>query len=200
MVDNRTPRHWTKYAYPSLKPIAGWYKDLNERVAFFTAWQALEAKPRCYWLSAFFFPQGFITSVIQNYCRTFRIPINIVSLSFKVSPIMDPEGAHQPDSGVLVYGLYTEACKLEPIKGLLEDCQAGEMVYPSPMIQVIPLENYTPSPLNYMMPIYKTSERAGSLSTTGHSTNFIVSVEVASKKRPEHWVLNGAAFICSRKD
>lgn len=123
----------------------------------------------------------------------------MVSLSFKVSSSMDPEAAHQPEAGVLVHGLFTEACRLEPIKGLLEDCQPGQMVYPSPLIQIIPLDNYVPNPLNYMMPIYKTSERAGSLSTTGQSTNFIVSVEVASKKRPEHWILNGAAFVCSKK-
>lgn len=48
------------------------------------------------------------------------------------------------------------------------------------------------------MPVYKTTSRAGTLSTTGHSTNFIIDVLCPTKKKPEYWILNGAAFICSQ--
>lgn len=54
------------------------------------------------------------------------------------------------------------------------------------------------------MPLYKTSNlnikilplglRAGVLSTTGHSTNFIRAIDCPTKKNPDYWILNGAAF------
>ena len=34
-----------------------------------------------------------------------------------------------------------------------------------------------------MCPIYKTLERKGTLSTTGHSTNYIISVNINSEKK-----------------
>jgi dynein heavy chain len=52
------------------------------------------------------------------------------------------------------------------------------------------------------MPVYKTTVRAGTLSTTGHSTNFIIAIDIPTKKNqtPEYWILKGAAFTCAMND
>lgn len=48
----------------------------------------------------------------------------------------------------------------------------------------------------YECPLYKTLTRAGTLSTTGHSTNFIMSVGLrAGGAPPEHWVRRGVALF-----
>jgi dynein heavy chain len=64
LLGGKVPKNWKKAAYPSLKPLASWLKDLKLRVTFMRTW--LETgTTNSYWLSAFFFPQGFLTGVLQ---------------------------------------------------------------------------------------------------------------------------------------
>lgn len=66
-----------------------------------------------------------------------------------------------------------------------------------PIISFMPVENYEKKEENYNCPVYKTSKRAGVLSTTGQSTNFILSVDIPSLEHsPDFWTLRGAALLC----
>ena len=72
--------------------------------------------------------------------------------------------------------------------------------YPSdmPTIQLIPAaDREQPSTGIYICPVYKTLTRAGTLSTTGHSTNFVMPLELPSNKPPEHWIKRAVALICA---
>ena len=49
---------------------------------------------------------------------------------------------------------------------------------------------------SYKAPLYKTTLRAGELSTTGHSTNFVLYLDLKTDYDPDHWVRRGVALIC----
>jgi dynein heavy chain len=40
--------------------------------------------PISYWLSGFFFPQGFMTGVLQTHARKYKIAIDKLSFKFKI--------------------------------------------------------------------------------------------------------------------
>lgn len=66
-----------------------------------------------------------------------------------------------------------------------------------PTIWLIPEQNHK-KPLNiYDSPVYKTLSRAGVLSTTGHSTNYVLTIEIPSKNPQSHWIKRGVALICA---
>ena len=47
----------------------------------------------------------------------------------------------------------------------------------------------------YDCPVYKTSVRAGVLSTTGQSTNFVLAVELPAIEESDYWVHQGTAIL-----
>ena len=68
---------------------------------------------------------------------------------------------------------------------------------PMPMIWLIPVEKSKAKQGHYYMcPIYKTTERRGTLSTTGHSTNFVMMMKLTTVDGEDHWVGRGVALIC----
>jgi dynein heavy chain len=188
IIDNKVPDSWTQAAYPSLKPLNSWVKDLHERVEFIGKWIS-NGQPPSFWLSGFFFPQGFLTAVLQNHARKNNIPIDTLGFAYDLT---STEG-----EGILVHSLFIEGARWDQERGVLSDSLPMEMFAPMPPIRLIPKQNYVPTGNFYIAPLYKTVARAGTLSSTGLSTNFVVSVHLPTDKPNDYWIAKGVALFCN---
>ncbi len=55
---------------------------------------------------------------------------------------------------------------------------------------------------NYLCPVYRTTERRGDLTSTSHSTNFILYIylKIPISSNPEHWMMRGTAMVTQLDD
>lgn len=117
----------------------------------------------------------------------------------QVTPHTQPEKViAAPEDGIYIHGLWIDGAKWDIHSRCLVDSDPGVMVSPLPVIHFQPAVNYEPPAAQYQCPLYKTSSRAGVLSTTGQSTNFVlcVSLPVEPGTSTDHWVLQGVALLC----
>lgn len=106
-----------------------------------------------------------------------------------------------PEDGINVFGMYIQGCKWNDQTRLLDESDPKILFVRCPMIWFKPaltdqLRNYP----HYNCPVYKTSERKGTLSTTGHSTNFVLDLRLPSDKPQSHWIKRGVAMLCTLDD
>ncbi|KAG1679671.1 hypothetical protein FOA52_006190 [Chlamydomonas sp. UWO 241] len=198
MLNNQVPALWNKCAYPSLKPLASWMADYHQRIAFMRGWLQ-GGLPKSFWLPGFFFPQGFMTGVLQMHARKYTAPIDALSFGFTVTTHESPNDIDgPPEDGILVDGLWVDGARWDRAGKCLDESEPGVMYAPMPVIHFYPVANYEPPATEYQCPLYKTSLRAGVLSTTGQSTNYVlpVSLPIRAGTSEDHWILEGVSLLC----
>ena len=167
LMNNQVPKFWSNIAYPSLKPLSSWFEDLKERVKFMNYWLK-SGNPVHFWLPGLFFPQGFLTGVLQTHARTFNMPIDKFSFTFKVTDYTRENLNYElPEEGVYISGLFLEGAHWDLKRKAIIDSVPNKMYVAMPNIHFIPKEISDHHGNIYNCPLYKTLARAGSLSTTG---------------------------------
>eukprot|EP00435_Cladocopium_sp_Y103_P017660 s1686_g4.t1 len=172
-LNNLVPGIWTKdgIGYPCLKPLNSWFEELDGdedandlsmpgkiwaedmilRFAFFRDW--IEGGiPIAYWISSFYFPQGFLTSVLQGYSRKNLIPVDQLSFEFVMQDTADPQALQgAPEEGEVLVAVFFQT--LGEIPSLtdgaawsfddmaIDDQEFGTMFVSTPIINFIPIRS-----------------------------------------------------------
>jgi len=220
MVLSQVPKLWGKVSYPSLKPLGGWVTDLLQRLEFLNSWMQDGKAPPLFWISGFFFTQAFITGTLQNYARKEKKPIDTVDYDFRVltpdEMVMAKTVA--PEDGAYVNGLFFDGARFDPKTHTLAESLPRELFVTCPYIHLWP-RSKTDIPVTegrpelytgevkgtnhiYCCPVYKTSVRQGTLSTTGHSTNFVMflNIPMSAEHSQKHWIKRGVAILTQLDD
>ena len=199
-LDDRVPETWEKVGYPSLKPLASWVPDLIARLEFVAGW-LYDGSPDSFWVPAFFFPQGFMTAALQGYARKTATPIDALQFRTNVRDFFGDNVTEVPEDGVNVHGLFLQGAKWDGGKGVLEDSDPKQAIVPFPAVWLEPVDVHENLEAGcYSCPLYKTSTRRGELSTTGHSTNFVLFLHLASEVDASYWIRRGAALLAMTDD
>eukprot|EP00924_Labyrinthula_sp_SR-Ha-C_P008574 snap_masked-scaffold_37-processed-gene-0.12-mRNA-1 protein AED:0.06 eAED:0.07 QI:0/0/0/1/1/1/3/0/4292 len=222
----KVPGPWESVSYPSLKPWRPWLVDLRQRIAFFDKWVE-NGTPKTFWISSFFFPQAFLTGQLQNYARRNKLPIDTVSYGFNImkeskgfieknySTVLKSIGFQDSVlDGCFVHGLFMEGGRFDLENMTVTSSRERELYTDMPVIHFEAIRERVPPIKNiYLCPIYKILSRRGTLSTTGHSTNFVMWIELPSKVKDseesaacinnvgrvddDRWIKAGVAAFCS---
>lgn len=110
------------------------------------------------------------------------------------------------ENGVYIHGLFFEGAGFNVYRGVLAESQPRQLYVMCPVVHLRPclkdeLDREKKERGDYECPLYKTSERRGTLSTTGHSTNFVLFFNMPNDMDDRnHWVRRGVCLLCMLND
>ena len=142
-------------------------------------------------------------------------------MTYEFEPLVESETPYsRPDQGMIIYGLFLEGAAWSNERMSLVDSPPRVLLTPMASIWLKPkvrsknvdgaydegesedesLADQAVAPM-YNMPLYNTSCRFGTLSTTGHSTNFIKYLLVsAGSQDGAYWTKRGTAAFLQESD
>lgn len=124
-----------------MKPLASWTRDLVMRIELFQKWAITAHAPKVFWVSAFTFPTGFLTAVMQTSARQNNISVDTLNWDFQVLTISEANIPSAPKDGVYVKGLYLQGAGWDVKNAVLVEASPMELTCAMPVIYFKPIEN-----------------------------------------------------------
>lgn len=200
MFNGAVPAKWLSVSYPSMKPLASYVNDLCARCEMLSRWIE-NGQPVAFWLSGFFFTHAFLTGVLQNYARKHGVPIDTISFDFEFLDTPLSDFTSSPEEGAYVHGIFLEGATWDASQRCLAEPRPKVLASEAPVLWLKPAPSGSHQSYDhYLCPLYRTAERRGVLTTTGHSSNFVIDIKVPTDVNPRHWIKRGVAALLSLSD
>ncbi|CAE7742405.1 unnamed protein product, partial [Symbiodinium necroappetens] len=191
---NRVNDSWQKLAYPSLKPLSGWFADLLSRMEQLVEWtNERSGLLKSIWISGLFNPMAFLTAVMQVTARNKQLPLDYMTNRATILNILDSTDiVGLPVNGVHIHGLFLEGASWEEGKGddegYISDSKMKELHPEMPVINIFSVHIKEMSWENmYHCPVFITPERGATYVTQ-------VNVRMDPDDDEKRWILAGAAL------
>uniref|UniRef100_A0A673VVA8 Dynein axonemal heavy chain 8 n=1 Tax=Salmo trutta TaxID=8032 RepID=A0A673VVA8_SALTR len=190
MFDARIPNMWKKISWES-STLGFWFTELLERNTQFYSW-VFEGRPKTFWMTGFFNPQGFLTAMRQEVTRAHKgWALDTVTLHNDVLKQSKEEITASP-AGVYVYGLYLDGAGWDRRNCRLIEATPKVLFCPLPVIHMFAINSTAPKdPKFYICPVYKKPRRT--------DLTYITGVVIRTVQSPDHWILRGVALLCDIK-
>ncbi|XP_078053365.1 dynein heavy chain 2, axonemal kl-2 [Augochlora pura] len=192
--EGRVPSAWL-IAYPSLKLLGAWTRDLVSRIELFREWAQSTHPPLLFWLAAFTFPTGFLTAVLQTSARLWNVSIDSLSWEYVVFTIDESAIIEPPQDGVYVRSVFLEGAGWDKKNNVLVEPAPMQLVCNMPVIYFRPTEQLRKRTKGlYSCPCYYYPQRSGDQGRA----SFVVAVDLnTGHEGSDFWIKRGTALLLS---
>ncbi|XP_076295130.1 dynein heavy chain 2, axonemal kl-2 [Lasioglossum baleicum] len=194
VYEGRVPSVWL-IAYPSLKTLGAWTRDLVSRMELFVEWAQTTHPPLLFWLAAFTFPTGFLTAVLQMSARLWNVSIDSLSWEFSVFTIDESAIIEPPHDGVYIRSVFLEGAGWDKKNNVLVEPAPMQLVCNMPVIYFRPTEQLKKRTKGlYNSPCYYYPQRSGDQGRA----SFVVAVDLnIGPEGSDFWIKRGTALLLS---
>lgn len=177
--------------------MSSWVKDLNDRYTFFVDW-AFKQMPSVFWISAFTYPTGFTTGLLQKTSRRTGESIDNLHIDYVFTNNMDGKISEHAKEGAYVRGLFLEGARWNSDKNCLMENEVMSLESKLPVIQFKPVAKpkkaYGGDLKKYSCPCYYYPIRAGAIDRD----SLMFSMDMKTGEHPvEFWIKRGTAVLMS---
>ena len=135
MYDAKVPENWKKLSWRSTT-LGFWFTELLERDGQFKRW-CFHGRPKVFWMTGFFNPQGFLTAMRQEVTRAHKgWALDSVICQNLVTRFSKEDIHDSPPEGVYVHGLFLEGGSLDRKTGKLVESRPKVLYEQMPVIYI----------------------------------------------------------------
>lgn len=194
LFNARIPATWLSKSWEAAT-LGNWFTGLLRRFDQLIKW-VNSGRPKSYWLTGFFNPQGFLTAMKQEVNRRHAADKwaldDVVMTAAVTHPAREFETLKEtPPEGVYVHGLYLDGAAWSKSGNRLVDAEPKELYNPLPVLHVTGVQaRDKPKKDIFECPTYRVKKRTG--------LNFITTFSLRTEDPKSKWVLRGVALLCSK--
>ncbi|GFH14317.1 ODA2 protein, partial [Haematococcus lacustris] len=189
----RIPSFWLAKSWEATT-LGNWFTGMLQRYDQLNKWLNL-GRPKGYWMTGFFNPQGFLTAMKQEVNRKHAADKwaldDVVMTSEVTNPPKDYEALKEaPAEGVYIYGLYLDGCAWSGRDNKLVDSEPKKLFNLMPVLYVTGVLAKDKKRTGvFEAPCYRVKTRKG--------LNFVTTFALRSEDDKSKWILRGVGILCT---